>query len=318
MVDFFFVLSGFVLAMAFWTNTRAPKFVDNALTRIARLYPLHIVTLCAVAVMQWYLVSGLGQTPFIYPNNDGYHFALNLVLLQSSGLQHGFSFNAPSWSISTEFLVNLLFLGTIAAPRNLVRPLCLLIVIASLAVMAVRGVINGTPAFGWISNDLIRTSAGFFVGVLSLRLHRRIGEEKNSITWDIASVVLFSIAFAYLASNRWSTVGDMLLCYLIYPAAILSVIRSHIIRAVLRMRPMVYLGEISYSIYLVHFPLLLGLFILSNLMGITIPASSHLYFIGFLLITVAMASVTYRWVETPGRRFFSQLVGRSRAVIPAD
>lgn len=304
MVDFFFVLSGFVLGRAFWTETRAPLFANNIRSRIARLYPLHLCTLMVVAAMQWYLTAHLRRPPFIYANNDCYHLALNLVLLNSSGLEHGFSYNAPSWSISTEFLINILFLGFIATSRKTALWMVWLACAASVATMIVRGVINGTPAFGWISNDLVRTAAGFFVGVLTFRLHRLIGK-RAPVAWDVASVALIAICLVYLAARKWANLGDLLVCYIVYPATILSLIRSHFVRAMLCVRPMVYLGEISYSIYLVHFPLLLGIHLWSSVTGIDAPANSSIYLVGFLLAVVVVAGLTYRWIEMPSRRFIS-------------
>ena len=121
LVDFFFVLSGFVLARAYWNDQRSATFANNVRERIARMYPLHFATLCAVAVMQWILVNRLASPPFVYLFNDTYDFALNLLLLNRTGLERGFSFNGPSWSISTEFVVNILFLAAIALPRNIAR-----------------------------------------------------------------------------------------------------------------------------------------------------------------------------------------------------
>jgi peptidoglycan/LPS O-acetylase OafA/YrhL len=99
LVDFFFVLSGFVLARAYWNDRRSATFANNVRDRIARMYPLHFATLCAVGVMQWILVDRLSSPPFVYLFNDTYDFVLNLLLLNRTGLERGFSFNGPSWSI---------------------------------------------------------------------------------------------------------------------------------------------------------------------------------------------------------------------------
>lgn len=303
MVDFFFVLSGFVLARAFWTEARQSMLLANIRARIARIYPLHFVTLCLVGAMQWYLVHTMRQAPFAYQINDLYHFALNATLLNCSGLQRGFSFNAPSWSISTEFLVNLLFLAVISGPRRWVRPLLAVALAAAIATMAYRGVINGRPAFGWIDNDLVRTVAGFFIGVLTFRISESLGTQGSERRWDVVAGMLSIAAFWYLSSGHWSNVGDMVLCYAIYPALIISIIRSGLIRSALRVRPMVYLGEISYSIYLVHFPLLLAIHLWSTGTGKAIPGDSRVYFIAYLASVVLLASATYRWIETPGGRW---------------
>ncbi|MBU9330306.1 acyltransferase family protein, partial [Burkholderia multivorans] len=119
LVDFFFVLSGFVLARTYWNDSRSSDFRSNLRDRIARIYPLHVITLCAVALLQWLLTHRLDSPPFVYAANDTRNFVLNLLLLNKSGLERGWSFNAPSWSISAEFIVNLAFLATITARKRI-------------------------------------------------------------------------------------------------------------------------------------------------------------------------------------------------------
>ena len=169
MVEFFFVLSGFVLTLAFWQANRQATFTSNVIARIGRLYPLHIVTLLAVACMQWWLVSGLDSKPFVYTFNDAYHFVLNTFLVQATGLQRGWSFNAPSWSISTEFCVNVLFLGLIALPRRFAQMLALIATILGIVYLLANGVINT-----WRFAGLGITSACFFVGVTLYQIHARL------------------------------------------------------------------------------------------------------------------------------------------------
>lgn len=303
MVDFFFVLSGFVLTNAFWTDRRAPHFVASVRARVARMYPLHAAMLVTVAVLQCYLVMGLSAAPFIYTHNDPYHFVLNALLLNGSGLQEGFSFNAPAWSISTEFLVNLVFLGLISLPRRFARIGLLLVGSVALGAMAVRGVINGTRAFGVVDNDLVRTAAGFVVGVATAVARSRWSWRLPAWACDLAALVLLAACTVYLATrNLWSNTGDMLVCFVGFPALVLSVIGSGVVRSVLRLRPLVYLGEISYSIYLVHFPVQLLIHVASVRTGVIPAFGSPWFFLAFIAVVIAVAAVTYRLIELPGKR----------------
>jgi peptidoglycan/LPS O-acetylase OafA/YrhL len=171
LVDFFFMLSGFVLARAYWNDQRSATFANNVRERIARMYPLHFATLCAVAVMQWILVNRLSSPPFVYVFNDTYDFVLNLLLLNRTGLESGFSFNGPSWSISTEFVVNILFLAAIALPRRIARAGLFGLFAVSLAVILQNGVI-GDAMFG-IRNDIFRTIVGFVCGIALYNVNSR-------------------------------------------------------------------------------------------------------------------------------------------------
>ena len=172
LVDFFFVLSGFVLARAYWNDQRSATFTNNVRDRIARMYPLHFATLCAVGVMQWILVNRLSSPPFVYLFNDTYDFVLNLLLLNRTGLERGFSFNGPSWSISTEFVVNVLFLAAIALPRSMVRVGLFALFAVLLAVILKGGPHQGCGC-GWTRRRLpdhrrllLRSSAASWTCVL--------------------------------------------------------------------------------------------------------------------------------------------------------
>ena len=109
-VDLFFCLSGFIF---YWLYSRSvsegiigpAKF---AVLRFSRLYPLHLVTLLFVALCQKFLIDTNGSY-FVFAFNDSKHFLLNLFFASSWGLEGGYSFNGPSWSVSVEILLYALF-----------------------------------------------------------------------------------------------------------------------------------------------------------------------------------------------------------------
>jgi peptidoglycan/LPS O-acetylase OafA/YrhL len=259
------------------------------------------VTLLAVACMQWWLVSGLDSKPFVYTFNDAYHFVLNAFLVQATGLQRGWSFNAPSWSISTEFCVNVLFLGLIALPRRFAQMLALIATMLGVVYLLANGVINT-----WRFAGLGITLACFFVGVTLYRIHARIPMQ-SSVLWGWLWTALGALSIAWSAiylshENFYSNLGDVALCCIVFPCLIISAIRSPLLRRGLRIGPLVYLGEISYSIYLVHFPVQLALHCWSIWTGIPLPVESRWFFVTFIAFVIALASATYHLIENPGRR----------------
>ena len=100
-VIFFFLLSGYVLSHAYLAPQRRSAFARNLFARFARMAPLHYATMILVGAIQVWFVAREGM-PFVYQFNDGWNFVLNVLFLQQSGLQTGYSFNGPSWSISVE------------------------------------------------------------------------------------------------------------------------------------------------------------------------------------------------------------------------
>jgi peptidoglycan/LPS O-acetylase OafA/YrhL len=315
LVDFFFVLSGFVLARAYWNDRRSATFANNVRDRIARMYPLHLTTLCVVAVMQWILVNHLASPPFVYLYNDAYDFALNLLLLNRTGLERGLSFNGPSWSISTEFVVNLLFLGAIALPRHIARAGLFGLLAVSLAVILKGGLIDDAAGPG-PSNDIIRTIVGFVCGIALHRVHSHWLPRIN-LNGGVADGLAIAAAFAFLCYSPKGDLAGLLHLVIVaigFPALIVGAIHGRAVRRVLTLPPLVYLGTISYSIYLVHFPLQLGVHLVSVALLVQMPYESGFFLVGFFFALVGLASITYRLIEVPGK----ELLRKRPAAILAE
>jgi peptidoglycan/LPS O-acetylase OafA/YrhL len=303
LVDFFFVLSGFVLARAYWNDRRSATFARNVRERIARMYPLHLATLCAVAVMQWMLVNRLSAPPFVYLFNDAYDFVVSALLLNRTGLERGLSFNGPSWSISTEFVVNILFLAAIALPRNVLRA-----VLAALFAMLLAGILQGglieKLAVSATMQDMLRTIVGFCCGVALYRLHShwapRIAFHRGFA--DGLAIAAAYIFLCHVTQSELSLLLHMAVAAICFPALIVGTIHGGMVRWVLTLPPLVYLGTISYSIYLVHFPLQLAVHLASVAFLVQMPYGSALFMAGFFLAVIGLASITYYLIEVPGKK----------------
>jgi peptidoglycan/LPS O-acetylase OafA/YrhL len=314
LVDFFFVLSGFVLARVYWNDRRSMTFANNVRDRIARMYPLHFTTLCAVAIMQWILVNRLASPPFVYHFNDAHDFALNLALLNRTGLERGQSFNGPSWSISTEFIVNILFLAAITLQRSTARAALFLLFAMSFAVILNNGLVSDTSAFG-ISNDVFRTIVGFLcgVGLYGMHAHWLSRIEIKSSFADVVAIAAALVFLAYCALGELARLSDLLIVLICFPALIAGAIHGRLVRQVLTLPPLVYLGTISYSIYLVHFPLQLGVHLASVAFLIQMPYHSAVFLVAFIVATIALASIAYRLIEVPGKQLLRKQRGPSLA-----
>lgn len=114
-VDFFFVLSGFVIASAYQSKlSSGDGVIPFALRRFGRLYPLHIATLAALVTFAL-ARTALAPGPF-NPRDmfDGWMFDFsalftNVLLVHGLGFESHLTWNFPSWSISTEFYTYLVF-----------------------------------------------------------------------------------------------------------------------------------------------------------------------------------------------------------------
>ncbi|MDN7488465.1 acyltransferase [Burkholderia sp. AU45274] len=317
LVDFFFVLSGFVLARTYWTDRRSSNFSSNFRDRIARLYPLHIAMLCLVAILQWVLVHRLNSSPFIYTINGKREFVLNLLLLNRTGLERGFSFNAPSWSISAEFVVNVVFLAVITLRRK--ASIALLVAGFGIAVAAIshNGLMSNAKFFG-LSNDIFRATFGFCIGVGLLRVNTTLDSISiPKVAYDALALASIASFLLYCSSARFSSTLDLAVTLICFPTLIVGAMRGSAVNKLLKLPPLVFLGTISYSIYLVHFPLQLATHVFSVASGHALPYSSRIFFVGFVAATIVLSWMTYRTIELPGKSLMRRVLGcRSQATAP--
>ena len=95
-VELFFCISGFVFFWLYSNRISQSKvlFRQFAALRFSRLYPLHLITLLAVALGQIYYFQ-LTNNHFAIENNNLAHFVLNLFFASSWGIEKGLSFNGP-------------------------------------------------------------------------------------------------------------------------------------------------------------------------------------------------------------------------------
>ena len=118
-VDFFFVLSGFVIASSYERRLgQGYGIVAFALRRFGRIYPLHLVTLAAMlafALLRRPLVEGRFDQSLVFNGGifDASAIFTNLTMLHGVGFENHLTWNYPSWSISAEFYTYLLFAGVL-------------------------------------------------------------------------------------------------------------------------------------------------------------------------------------------------------------
>lgn len=114
MVDFFFILSGFILchvyAQNFKNSVNENSFKKFTIARFARVYPLHLFSLLLTTFFLFLLHQwGANVSPVLDVENSFYSFITNLFLLQSMNLHKWFTYTHASWSISTEWWMYMLF-----------------------------------------------------------------------------------------------------------------------------------------------------------------------------------------------------------------
>jgi peptidoglycan/LPS O-acetylase OafA/YrhL len=333
-VDFFFVLSGFVIAHASASRlTDRKSGVAFAIRRFGRVWPLHFAVLAAfffLEIAKWVLVSAGVKANFAAFDPAGTttlgSLPSNLTLTHALGTQTTLTWNHPSWSISAEFWTYMIFaVLTVVVPKRW-RVLTMgALGLASAAILVTFAKHGIDATFDW---GLFRCLFGFMLGVTLYEGRRRIPTLPLSLMrWAESIAVVAVIAYVSLAGFG----ALSFFAPVVFAAAVFVFsFEAGPISKVLRRRGVQRLGTLSYSIYMVHILVLsvmnLAVSVLqqrvfnrtllltqpdgSRLLGGISPFILDALLVVYLAVIVGLSLLTYRFIEEPGRRLFARMAGR--------
>lgn len=301
-VDLFFLLSGMVISYNYAERLKSVRLAawrEFLWLRIARLYPVHLVMLClylavltAGAVLHFHLDS-----PEKYTARA---FLANLFMVHAWSIPTHASWNGAAWSISCEWLAYLLFPLLCLTPVFRLRgPASLAVLILGLLGMA--GLCDALPWPDTLSYGIPRILAEFTAGACLFNLYSRHEYETWNWAWLVPLMAL-GVFLVIGATLKFHLHGFWVTPLLAGILLGLAYGRGAVARF-LSTRVMLYLGRVSYSIYMVH---MFCIHALNTGCRIKPAPATALYttllVLGYLTAVLSMASVFYFCVEEPGRR----------------
>lgn len=302
-VSFFFILSGFVLAYSYRTKFSHETITRKSfyLARFARIYPLHLLTLI-LAIPIIYFHNTLGISSFL----------INLFLLQSFIPKEDlfFSFNAPAWSISDEMFFYLIFPFIIILFEK-IKALKTIFYIAAPAIL-IAGIIlvpeHYQKAIFYV-NPIIR-SFDFILGILLYDLFKNekfksyFSTEKRATIIEIATLITFFTFFIFHnflnRGFRFSIYYWIPMCLIIYT----FVQNKGYISKLLSNHILVFLGEISFGFYMIHYLVITyGNMLKDNyFINFNEILLSGIYFI----VTLLLSCLSFIYFEKPMNTFIKK------------
>ena len=311
-VDFFFLLSGFIIAHVYgerldqknkWTQIKT-----YLLARFSRLYPLHFFTLSI-------LVAGSLAVGYLYPAiidgswNTYFSWSAlpsNLLFLNAMNQHVYLSWNIVSWSIGAEWWTYVAAIGLIISLRG--KSLGLIALVALFAFACLTYLVYQFP-----NNNLdITYSAGFVrcffefaIGLCLYEAYNRACAQKYLSADAVFALLVFLVVLIF--HFKWADLSVIP----VFSLMILAAAYNHgRMKVVLAWPLFQYLGTISYSIYLMH-----GIWFM--FFWFSFPQWKADYSIGeldaifkimyvslFVGLTIVSAHFSYRYIEVPGRKLF--------------
>lgn len=314
-VQYFFLLSGFIF---FWLYSSSIKNNQTSawefgIHRFSRLYPLHFITLIAVAILQFLYISR-ENVAFVYPFNDAYHFILNVGFASAWGFESGWSFNAPIWSVSIEVLLYFIFFLVVLF-RQGGWLFCLSVSVLSFVLSSV------------IPHLILGGLAMFFLGGLVFHLTILVSGKYKLLITPVYFLTIFSWScviinyYAFDLSNiilEIGILGKIFLIgfplYILFPLTVLSLTLIEIDKGPF-LKPVSWIGNITYSSYLLHFPLqlLFGLAVSFGILNFNFYLNP-MYLVIYFMVLIPMSYIIFLKFERPIQRVIrNKLIPQKRA-----
>ena len=319
-VDFFFLLSGFIMmhvyGQLFVDGFKMASFKKFIRARFARIYPLYLFSFfLVILVYLWFranfeinfwddLIFDIGAIP------------TNLLLLQSMHLTSYLTWNQPSWSVAAEWWIYLLFPFMIVPFKKIInwRKSALMLFILGgyfFIIYYLYPLSNASSPFPSIENNslnvtydfgFIRCFFGFLFGMLLYELYSaKLAAKYFSRSFYF---LLATIGTVFVLGQNVSDLYPVLLFAII---VLMGAYATGLSEKLLNLKPLQFLGEISYSMYLIHIPLLFFISFLAKKyypidmeFNPDFPAWTLCWV--FVALVIIISAFTYHFIEVPARK----------------
>lgn len=255
-VDFFFVLSGFVITASYGRRL-SDGYSPTAfmLLRLGRIYPLHVAVLALFLAFEIVFAVSLTHSAGRASFTDVYTVPLlvaNLLLVQIFVGPDRTSWNAPAWSIAAEFWTYLVFAFVFRFAGRWLVPICTLVAAGSCIYLAF---LTDRYLEVFHNGALARCLYGFSLGVIAYTVQGRVATLGDRTVpkglWtlsEITAVVVVIAAVIFAGPSVYSLAIPPLFLVVI----LLFAQQAGAVSRILMQKPFLLLGALSYSIYMIH------------------------------------------------------------------
>jgi len=307
-VDLFFVLSGFILASVY-AALRPRQWGRFWIKRALRVFPLNTAVLgfCAACAL-----LGIGAGARVIWRDLPWH----LLMLQSfvPGRRPGWIF--VNWSVGIELICYIGFPLLVLGLQRVGRIGAAVVVLLAAALtyhvqLRVLGSFFGFDA-------VLRCGSEFLLGAAAATLALRLPRLPvlPAAVLEVAALAALVVGVSGGLGTAWcAAVGSRrMACVPLAAAALIFALASDAgpIARLLRAWPLFWLGQVSFSLYMIHYPLMWRSAVLAWLWSRGVPSVGVIgvWGLGVLAVGLALSALTYRFIELPGRRLGARLAAK--------
>ncbi len=307
-VNFFYFISGFVLVIAYHNLIKNGRFliIDFWVKRVARIYPVYLLALLLVLIYHF----------FYNPIFSSLSKRLPFEILMIQTWFYSGSINYPAWSVSCEFFFYLLFPFCFGILYNLYKnkngKLIFIFLLTNIFLFGVAyhyfSLQDGNISkfiTGLLTYHPITRVVVFFIGMFGafLYIHNEFYKlfktKKSHYIALISFFLIFLILYTLPQHFSLLNYGLLVPLYLIFVLSICNLKDS--INNALSNKLFVFLGDISYSIYILQFPLYLFFCYLVH------DIKSIKYFLVYVVVLFFFSALSFIFIEKPLRNYITRL-----------
>jgi peptidoglycan/LPS O-acetylase OafA/YrhL len=311
-VDLFFVLSGFILASVYAALVPA-QWGRFWVKRALRVFPLNTALMAFLVVCA---LLGIRTGARVDWPDLPWHF----LMLQSFVPEHRTGWLFVNWSVGIELICYAAFPLLALGMRGLGRGALMLAALAVAALtydwqLRVLGSFFGSYAVMRCGSEFL---LGAVAGTLALRLPRLPPVLAGTAEFGALAALLVGVSGG-LGAEWCAALGSRrMACVPLAAAALIFALASDTgpMARLLRWGPLFWLGQISFSLYLIHWPLMSRMAVFAWLWSGGPPTVAVIAAWGVLVLALglALSALTYRFIELPGRRLGAGLIARGALV----
>ena len=303
-VQIFWCISGFIFYWKY-SGAIAARLVEPKRffwLRFSRLYPLHFATLLIVAALQPIYVALAGE-PFVYQDNGTANFLRQLAVADQWVGPRDYSFNGPIWSVSAEVFVYVLFFTLL---RSFGKSRLLILAAVALSLSSLWS--------GHTSPTLI-CGGYFFAGGAAaewMNSERSRSRPREAFALALAWIAAMIAVAAITGLDRTSPVMPTWLMAICPPFLFLA---ARELPGLNRWQGAIQAaGNLTYSTYLIHFPLQLAMAIAALAGGFALPLDQPWFLLAYLGATIVLGRIVFVRFEAPVQRIIrTATLGWTRA-----
>lgn len=308
-VDFFFCLSGFVVAYAYDSRIADMGLKTFIKLRLIRLQPLVVIgsvlgllTFLFDPFSDLYAVYGFKETALIFITST---FLIPYPVV-SERYFNLFNLNAPSWSLFWEYVANFVYATILfRATKKVLTPLAIL----AAAVLFYVGWNSGGLLGGWSGgtffDGLARISFSFLMGMLIFRCNWIV---KNKLGL-LGLCVLLMLAFLTPYSDQWNWLVDPLIVVFYFPLIVSLGAGASLASKHHKINK--FSGDISYPLYMTHYPFM---WVFANYVIVKEPSMTELSWVIpiSIILLIGLAYLVTLFLDFPIRRYLTDKLKASR------